>query len=159
MSDKDKKQDQLLENPASNNNGKEDAVKMFTQEELNAVISKRLKEEAERQAKIMEEKIAEARLEAERLAKMSAEEIERELTEKQKQELLKKEKEVAIKSNKILAYEKLAELGISTRLVDHVVDEDADVMLKKIELLAESWKEAVESAVCLLYTSPSPRDS
>lgn len=121
--------------------------KTFTQEDLDRIISERLKKENERMQKRIKEEVEKARAEAERLAKLSAEEKEAELKKQREKELQEKERELTLRENKLAGINKLNELGMPISLVDYVVDVDASVMEEKITKLHNEWTNAVKEGI------------
>jgi len=138
--------------------GNQEGEKTFTQEELNKVLSERLAHEKRKFEKELSEKIAKEKAEAERLAKLSAEEKEKELTSKQLEELRLKEKEVTIRENKLEAISAFDEAKIPIKLVDFVVDADAEKMREKINSLKETWQNAISDEVARQLKGTAPKD-
>lgn len=138
--------------------GKGDDV--FTQEKVDKIVSERLarekaKAEAEKQIAVQE-----ARAEAERLAKLTLEEKQKELQKKQEETLSLKERELNLRENKLIAIDKLTELEIRnpSRFAEFVIDEDADKMQNKIDILAEEFKKSVSEQVAKELAGVPPKD-
>ena len=160
MEDKDKTQAGNTSSTATNedkegNEGNQSS-KTFTQDELNKVLSERLAKEQAKFRKDMESTIAKERQEAERMAKLSADEKEKELTVKQKEANDKRERDLKIRENKLDAVDKLIEAGVSTKLVDFLVDQDPDVTMERVGTFTASFKEEVHKAVELQLKGTNP---
>lgn len=153
----DTKQNPDAKTPEASEKGTEGG-KTFSQEDLNRVISERLVSERKKFDKELAEKLAKERAEAERLAKLTAEEKEKELTSKQMEELHKKEVELSIRENKLKAIETFDEAKIPIKLVDFVVDADAEKMEGKIKTLKETWTEALSEEVARQLKGTPPKD-
>lgn len=124
---------------SENSNQGEGNVKIFTQEELNAILKDRLAQ----QERVNKKKIEEAKSEAEKLAKMNEDQkkaYEQEKLEKQNAELLQKIQDL----EKFQAREELSKsaasmlrenhkINATQDILDFVVGEDADVTNKNIE--------------------------
>lgn len=134
------------------------AGKVFTQDDVNSIISQRLAKEAskfEQEKKIAVEK---AKEEAERLATLSQEEKQKELTAKQEAELSKKERELRLRENKLDAQAKLDELKMPIKFAEFVVDEDANTTNERIEVLSTFWNKSLEEAVAKQLSGNPPKD-
>lgn len=129
-----------------NENGNEEKIS-YTQEELDALIQKESDRRVSQALKTAQKK-NEARVrEAEKLAKMNEQQrYEYELTQRE-QAIADKEKQLALAENKAEASSILAEKGISPKLVDFVVAEDAEVMMNNIQTLEAEFKASVKAEV------------
>lgn len=125
----------------------------FTAEEMQAEIDRRVT-----QAMQKAQRKADARVkEAEKLAQMSAQEkYEYELSQREKA-IAEKEKELAIAENKATAAQILSDKGISAKLVEFVVAEDADTMMDNITLLEGEFKASVKAEVEKRLSSSTPK--
>ncbi len=132
---------------AGEDNGKNAGDVVFTQDQVNALIQKRLAEEKSKNEKLLTETLASKLAEQERLSKLTQEEKERELLNQSKMQIEAKQRELNIKENKIFAYEKFTELGIPTSLIDMVIHEDKEIMESNIQKLQTDFKKAVESEI------------
>jgi len=121
--------------------------KTLTQDEVDRIISERLAKQEAKAQKALEEAVTNAKTEAEKLAKMTQEEREKELIAKQAESMKTKERDLTLRENKIAASESLTALGISTKLVDLVVNESSEVMLERIETLKLAYDEAVQEGI------------
>lgn len=127
--------------------------KTFTMEEMQAEIDRRVTAALKKQQKKSDEKIKEA----ERLAKMNAEEKAQYELDQREKRIAEKEQELALAENKAECAKILANKGISTDLVDFVVDADADTMQANIKLLEKAFKESVKSEVEKRLASDPPK--
>lgn len=122
-------------------------AKTFTQDEVNAIVSKRLAEEdAKTEAKI-KELIKQERTEAERLANLTAEEKAKEERKKRDAEIEAKERDITLREMRIEAKDMLIQKHIPIELVDFVVDLDANKTKENIEKLAKTFNKSVEDGV------------
>ena len=131
----------------------EDAPKTYSAEELQAEVDRRVT-----QAMKKAERKAEAKAkEAERLASMNEQQkYEYELTQRE-QAIQEKERELALAENKAAAASILADKGISTKLTDFVVAEDADTMNDNINLLEQEFKISVKREVEKRLATATPK--
>ena len=134
------------------------AEKTYTQAELqsqiDAVVAKRV---AQDKAKA-DEAVKTAVAEAERQAKLTQDELEKELASKRDAEIKAREESITLREQTIAAKEQLTEKGISTQLVDFVVDLDSEKTTANVELLASVFAAAVESGVKAKLSGNPPDD-
>ena len=135
------------DNPTDDKKGEKDTSKTFTQEELDAKVSERLKRDREKRDKEVADLIKKERDEWERQAKLSQEEKEAEERKKREAETADREREITLRENRADARERLQEKNISTDLVDFVVDVDADKTKENIDNLEKAFLKAVEKGV------------
>jgi len=154
----DKKQNSDAQTSEASQNEEQEGAKTFTQDELNKVISERLSQEKKKFEKELSIRLAKEKEEAERLAKLSADEKEKELVGKQMEELRLKEREVSLRENKLKAISVFDEAKIPLKLVDFVVDVDAEKMEEKITSLKETWQNAVSDEVSRQLKGTAPKD-
>jgi hypothetical protein len=118
-------------------------AKTFTQDELNAIIDKRL----ERERKDAQARIDKAVTEAQKLAKMSADER----AEHERQELLKKlaEREAEITKRELRAEAKsqLSDKGLPVELAEVLPYTDADTTNAALAAVEKVFRQAVEKGV------------
>lgn len=159
MSEQDKKQNNP--NPdgqQDDKKGDDPKGKTFTQEDFDRQLKKAL---AERQAKLeqkLEERLVKELEERERQAKLSAEEKEAEERKKREQETANKEREITLRENRADARELLQEKGISTDVVDYLVDVDPDKTKENIEKFEKVYLKAVEEGVNERLKGETPKD-
>ena len=128
-------------------------AKTFTAEEMQAEIDRRVT-----QAMKTAERKANARVkEAEKLAKMNEQQrYEYELQAREKA-IAEKEQALALAENKATAAEVLTGKGISAKLVNFVVAEDADTMMDNINLLEAEFKASVKAEVERRLSTSTPK--
>lgn len=130
-------------------------VKTFTQEELNAIIDKRL----ERERKDAQARIDKAVTEAQKLAKMNAEER----AEHERQELQKKlsEREAEITKRELRAEAKsqLSDKGLPVELAEVLPYTDADTTNAALAAVEKVFRAAVEKGVTERLKGNAPKVS
>ena len=129
----------------------------MTQDELNALLQRegdrRVSQALDKQKKKTEAKLKEA----EKLAKMDADERYQYELEQRELAIEAKERELALAENKNVAGKILSDKGLSLDLVDFIVDEDADVMKSRIDLLDKAFKRSVKAEVEKRLGGSSPK--
>lgn len=122
-------------------------VKTYSQEEFEKALQSEVDKRVT-QAMQTAQKKADARVkEAEKLAKMNEQQrYEYELDTREKA-IAEKERALALAENKAQAASVLADKGISAKLVDFVVAEDAETMMGNISLLEREFKASVKAEV------------
>jgi hypothetical protein len=130
-------------------------AKTFTQEELNAIIDKRL----ERERKDAQARIDKAVTEAQKLAKMSADER----AEHERQELQKKlsEREAEITKRELRAEAKsqLSDKGLPIELAEVLPYTDADTTNAALAAVEKVFRAAVEKGVTERLKGNAPKVS
>lgn len=126
---------------------KDDAVKTFTQDDVNRIISDRLAKERQKWEKDLQTKLDEAKTEAEKLAKMNAEQKAEYERQKREKELADREAQITRRELRATALETLAEKGLPKQLAEILDYTDADSTNKSIESVEKVFREAVEAAV------------
>lgn len=146
-----------LENTNVNVETNEPEVKTYTQEEFD----KALQSEVDRRITQAMEKAnrkADARVkEAEKLAKMNEQQRYEYELESREKAIAEKEKQLALAENKATAASILSDMGISAKLVDFVVAEDADTMNENITLLEKEFKASVKAEVEKRLATTTPK--
>ena len=118
-------------------------AKTFTQEELNAIIDKRL----ERERKDAQARIDKAVTEAQKLAKMSADErAEHERQELQKA-LAQREAEITKRELRAEAKSQLSDKGLPVELAEVLPYTDADTTNAALAAVEKVFRQAVEKGV------------
>lgn len=152
--------DNNLENTAVKNEGQQEQnnePKTYSQEEFD----KALQSEVDRRVTQAMEKAnrkADARVkEAEKLAKMNEQQRYEYELESREKAIAEKEKQLALAENKATAASILADKGISAKLVDFVVAEDADTMAINIKLLDQEFKASVKAEVEKRLATTTPK--
>jgi hypothetical protein len=130
-------------------------AKTFTQDELNAIIDKRL----ERERKDAQARIDKAVTEAQKLAKMSADER----AEHERQELQKKlsEREAEITKRELRAEAKsqLSDKGLPVELAEVLPYTDADTTNAALVAVEKVFRQAVEKGVTERLKGNAPKVS
>lgn len=93
------------------------------------------------------QKLEDAKTEAEKLAKMNADEKAKFEEQKRIAELEKREKDITTRELKAQAYETLASKNLPKELIDTLVFTDAEQCNKSIETVEKAFQTAVEKAV------------
>lgn len=148
-----------MENEAINSTEatEEQGAKTYTEEEVKALLQKEGDKRVSEAMKKAERK-SQARIkEAEKLAQMNEEQKYQYQLEQREKAIAEKEKELAVAENKATASQVLADRGISAKLVDMVVAEDADEMMDNINLLESAFKESVKAEVEKRLASTTPK--
>ena len=118
-------------------------AKTFTQDELNAIIDKRL----ERERKDAQARIDKAVTEAQKLAKMSADErAEHERQELQKK-LAEREAEITKRELRAEAKSQLSDKGLPVELAEVLPYTDADTTNAALAAIEKVFRQAVEKGV------------
>lgn len=132
--------------------------KTFTQDEVNALIQKRVGEVNAKNEERNKAAIQEALAEYDRKAKMTEEERLSEARKQKDNELAEKERSITLRENRADAIEQLAELNIDTKLVDFVVDIDKDKTAANVKALDKAFKDAVAKGVEAKLKGKTPTD-
>lgn len=140
--------------PTTPTNEANGGTKTFSQDEVNAILSERLKEQKSKN----EQAIKDAITEYERQAKLSEEEREKEAKSKREAELLSREQEVTLRERKLEAQEMLQAKNIPISLVEFVIDLDAEKTKENIEKLATTYCKSVEDGVTDKLKGTPPKD-
>ena len=130
-------------------------AKTFTQEELNAIIDKRL----ERERRDAQARIDKAVTEAQKLAKMSADErAEHERQELQKK-LSEREAEITRRELRAEAKSQLSDKGLPVELADVLPYTDADTTNAALVAVEKVFRQAVEKGVTERLKGNAPKVS
>ncbi|CAM2828530.1 DUF4355 domain-containing protein [Hathewaya histolytica] len=113
--------------------------KIFTQEELEKIISKRLERERK--------KADEEKVEAERLAKMSAEERAKAEFEKEKQKFEEERKSFLKQQLELQVIKELTNKNLPTDFSKYLIGENAETCMENIKTFEEYFSSAVEKQV------------
>lgn len=142
--------------PAPAENGAQSAAqpeKTFTQDELNRILTDRLKAEHKK----WEKKAADDKAEAERVAKMTADEKAKHEHEKREREFAEREAALSRKERIATARELLIEKGIPVSLVGAVDVSSDDTVGESVEALAKAFTDAVSAEVTKKLAGTPPR--
>ena len=146
------------ENPTVPTNEDNKGGKTFTQDEVNTIISERLKAEKTKNEQSIKDAVAGAIAEHERQAKLTEDERQKEAKSKYEAELKAREEQITLRENRVKAQELLAKNNIPIDLVDFVVDLDATKMQEKIDTLAKTYNKSVETGVTDKLKGNPPKD-
>lgn len=158
MSEQDKQNNPNPDGQQDDKKGDDPKAKTFTQEDFDKQLRKTLAEKEARLEKKLEERLAKELEERERQAKLSAEEKEAEERKKREQETAAKEREITLRENRADARETLQEKGISTDVVDFLVDVDPDKTKDNIDKFEKVFLKAVEAGVNDRLKGETPKD-
>lgn len=117
--------------------------KVFTQEDVNKLVTERLN----RQKSQLEKRFADEKAEAEKVAKMNAEEKAAHEREKHEKALAEREAELTRREMTALAKEKLSEKGVSASLLGAVDLTSADTISASVEEISKAYTASVAAEV------------
>ncbi len=129
--------------------------KTFTQDELNRIVTDRLKAEQKR----WEKKVADEKAEAERVAKMTAEEKAKHEQEKRDREYSEREAALAKRERLAVAKDKLAEKNVPLALIAAVDVSADDTIDSSVEAIAKVFADAVSAEVTKRLAAEPPKKS
>lgn len=131
--------------------GKENEPLKLTQSELDSRVGKAvdtaLKNARSKWESESQEKIEEAKNEAEKLAKMNEEQRIAHEKKKEEKALAKREADITRRELRAQSLEQLAERELPKELIDVVVLTDADACSKSVDAIEKSFRSAVEAGV------------
>lgn len=164
--DDNQKAPQSDETPEADNNEEgiqgggvnKDTSKTFSQDEVNDIVTTRLKKETEKLESKWSEKLKKEMEEAERTAALSAEEKEKELQKKKEEEFAQRARDLTLRENRADGVEALSEKGIPTKFIDFILNEDKDAMNERIEALHSEWSKAIKEEVKVQLKGKTPTD-
>lgn len=113
--------------------------KLFTQEEINDIISKRLERERK--------KAEEERQEAKELAKMSEAERQQAIFDKEKTKFEKERQEFKRQQMELQVTKELNTKGLPVEFASYLIADDAESCMDNIKTFEEKWTNALEEAV------------
>ena len=148
-------QDVVTPNTSTN---EEKEGKIFTQEEVNELIAKRVNELNAKNQTATQDAITKALEEQERQARLSQEEREQEAKRKFELELKAREDSITLRERRIEAQEQLRSNNIPIELVDFVIDLDEWKTKEKVEKLAKVYNKSVEIGVTNKLKGTPPTD-
>lgn len=149
------KNTEITEGQETETQTEETKGKLYTEDELQALLQK----EGDRRISLYQKTMERKQREADRLRNMSAEDKREYELQQRELAIEAKEQELALLENKSVCISILADKGISSKLVDFVVDSDADVMNEKIKLLEKEFKKSVKEEVERRLVSKVPTKS
>lgn len=139
------------------NETQESTPRTYTEEEVRELLQKEGDKRVSEAMKKAERKSQAKIKEATKLAQMNEEQKFQYELEQREKAIEAKEKELALAENKATASQVLADRGLSTKLVDMVVAEDADEMMDNINLLDNAFKASVKAEVEKRLASKTPK--
>jgi len=161
MDDKSTSQDSAAKQPTSGETEAKtgsNSSKTFTQDEVNALIQKRVNDINAKNDERNKQAIQEALADYDRKQKMTEEERLNEARKQKDDELAEKERSITLRENRADAVEMLAQRNIDTKLVDFVVDIDADKTAENVKALEKAFNEAVSKGVEAKLAGRTPTD-
>lgn len=149
---------QTVETPATVTNEAKGGSKSFSQDEVNSIVSERIKDVKSKQDEAIKNAVALAVAEERRQAKLTEEEREKEAKSKREAELKAREDNITLRERKLQAQELLQAKHIPIDLVDFVVDLDESKTKENIEKLAKTYNKSVETGVTDKLKGTPPTD-
>lgn len=137
----------------------EETAKKFTQDEVDKLISERLKRAEAKKAGDIDAAVKKAIADYDRKAKMTEAERAAEASKEREDELTKRERELAIRENTARAKEILSDKNIPTSLVKHIATADADETDENIAAFEADWSKALQAALKDAARGTAPRDA
>lgn len=135
----------------------EQSEKTYSSEEVMAMIEEGKKQAREEAKKSAEKQFQQRLEESKKLSKMSEQEkLEYELEQRSK-DLDNRERELSLAENRAVATSILVEKGLGSNLVELVLDETAEEMNSKINLLEREFKKAVKEEVNKRLSGNAPK--
>lgn len=135
----------------------EQTEKTYSSEEVMAMIEEGKKQAREEAKKSAEKQFQQRLEESKKLSKMSEQEkLEYELEQRRK-DLDNRERELSLAENRAVATSILVEKGLGSNLVELVLDETAEEMNSKINLLEREFKKAVKEEVNKRLVGNAPK--
>lgn len=132
-------------------------VKTYTQEEFDKALQSEVDKRITQAMKTAERK-ADARVkEAQKLAQMDSQQRYEYELETREKAIAEKEHALALAENKAEASSILSGKGLSVKLVDFVVAEDAETMMSNITLLEKEFKASVKAEVERRLQTTTPK--
>lgn len=130
----------------------EQAEKLFTQDQVNQIIKKRLEKEKD---KFRQELEAE-RNEAERLAKMSASERDKEMLRIEKEKFEAEKQQFARERMLMETNKQMIQRNLPTDFAEYLLSDSAEKTLDNINQFQKTWDAALNSAVNAKLAGTSP---
>lgn len=135
----------------------QEAPKTYSQEQFDKALQSEVDKRVT-QAMQTAQKKADARVkEAQKLAAMNEQQRYQYELESREKAIAEKQKALALAQNKATAASCLADRGISAKLVDFVVAEDADTMMNNIKVLEAEFKASVKAEVERRLSTSTPK--
>lgn len=148
----------VVETPATTNSEVKGGTKTFSQDEVNDIVSERLKDVKSKQEEAINNAVALALAEERRQAKLTEAEREKEAKSKREAELKEREDNITLRERRLEAQELLQAKNIPIDLVDFVVDLDQTKTKENVEKLAKTYNKSVETGVTDKLKGNPPTD-
>lgn len=134
--------------PAQNSANMENTgeIKTFSQEKLDEIVQKRLREQKEKFETRQEEAIKEAIADYERKSKLSEKERQAEEEKKRQEEYDRRERELNLERSKFEGAKLLSEKGIDVRMADFLVEQDLKKPKKTLNFSKKSSLKRLKKA-------------
>lgn len=145
-------------NPGEPNPGEpgDEKPTTFSQDEVNEIISKRLKKEQAKWERDFKTKLEEEKKEAERLANLNAEQRKEEEYQKRLKEVEEREKTLRLQEERVEAIQILNDRGLSPDFVDFLMANDSQTTLDNINNFEKAFKEALKVEISKRLPSGTP---
>ena len=137
----------------------ETGKKQFSQEDVDKIISDRLKKAERKKQDEIEAQVKKAIADYDRKAKMTEAERAAEASKERESELTKREHELAVRENTARAKEILTDKQIPTSLVKYIATADADETDENIAAFEKDWTKALQNALKDAARGSAPRDA
>lgn len=128
---------EVVEETTANENEKEE--KLFSQDEVNNIVQKRIDREMKKYKTDL--------VEAEKLARMSESEKAKHEFEQERQAFLTQKAEFDKAQLEVQAIKELSNKSLPTSFVNFILAEDAETINKNIESLQAEWSNAIQAEV------------
>lgn len=148
----------VVETPTTTNGEVKGGNKTFSQDEVNDIVSERIKEVKAKQEEAINNAVALAIAEEKRQAKLTEAEREKEAKSKREAELKAREDDITLRERRLEAQELLQAKNIPIDLVDFVVDLDQTKTKENVEKLAKTYNKSVETGVTDKLKGNPPTD-
>lgn len=132
---------------AEGQSSQDEGVKMFTQEQVDALKSEWEKSASEKQIKEIEKAKEEAKKEAERVAKLTADEKKAEEFKSLQDKVAELEREKAFSTLKEQAREMMDKEKLPSSLLEFILGEDVEKTKENISIFKKAFDESVQSTV------------
>lgn len=137
----------------------EPKARQFSQDEVDKLISERLKRAEAKKAGDIDAAVKKAIADYDRKAKMTEAERAAEASKEREDALTKRERELAIRENTARAKEILSDKNIPTSLVKHIATADADETDENIDAFIQDWEKALKEALKDAARGTAPKDA
>lgn len=128
----------------------------FSQEEVNEIISKRLKKEQAKWERDFKTKLEQEKKEAERLANLNAEQRKEEEYQKKLKDVMEREKALRLQEERVEAVQILNQRGLSPDFVDFLMADDSQTTLDNINNFEKVFKEALKAEISKRLPNGTP---